>query len=133
METAIPNLSEVVIKLPLNFFQKKEIGFKFGTLSYAFMCNLFTPAIDFHQIDEIRNTKPNEMLVKIITGGAMAYSFIHKEKCIVNEKLVSKWLTELPAKERDFFMDKINCAILNGKLGNTTLTEHMKQKQVKKK
>lgn len=138
METSIPNLSEVVIKLPLNFFRKKEIGFKFGTLAFANMCVLFRSkenpdGIDFHEIDEVMKLKSGEAMVKLITGGAMAYSALYKQKCIVSEELVARWLTKMTAKDRDDFMGKINIAILNGKVIGKTVTELVDKKQVKKK
>lgn len=138
MNTALPNLSEVVIRLPLNFFQKKDIGFKFGTLAFANMCALFRSkekpdGIDFDEIDEVMKLKSGEAMVKLITGGAMAYAIIHNQKCLVNEALVTKWLTKMTAKDRDAFMDQINIAILNGRVMGKTVTELVDKKQVKKK
>lgn len=138
METTIPNLSEVVIKLPLNFFTKKEIGFKFGTFAFANMCALFRSenkpeGIEFNEIDEVMKLKSGEAMVKLITGGAMAYAVLHNQKCIVTESLVNKWLTKMSAKDRDAFMDKINVAILNGKVMGKSVSELVDKKQVKKK
>jgi len=96
------------------------------------MCELFTPAIDFHQIDEMNKLNPSEVLKKLIVGGAHSYSF--GKKCYVTEKQVEYWLTKLSAKERDSFMDKINVTILNGNIVGKSMTDLInKSKNITKK
>lgn len=125
-------LATVVIKLPVGLF-KRNIGFKFGTLAYSVMCNLFKPAIDFHQIDEVHKTKQNEMIVKLIVGGAYQYSICHKTKCIVTEKMVIKWLEKMNGKQVQEFMDKINIAIASCNVVGKSMAELLEKKDIKKK
>lgn len=111
--------SIIELKLPVPWFGfriKRKIGFRFDTMAYAMMCKLFVPEIDFHQVAEISETKKDEVLAKLICGGAMSYAFDKKEKCIVTEKIIDWWIENLPGSQRDLFIDSVNCAILDGKV-----------------
>ena len=137
-ETKKLELAQVVLLLPVPFLGikiKRKIGFKFGTLAYSMLCNLYTPAIDFHQIDEMSKLNNNDFLIKLIVAGAHAYAFLNNKKCNVTEKLVTYWLTAMPAAQKEHFASEINIAVLNSNVVGHKMTDIIEKnkKEVKKK
>jgi hypothetical protein len=122
-------LGSVEIALPFtkktwlgNKTVEKTVGFRFNTLSWYIMCELFEPAIEFHQIDELQKSQGSEVFEKIVLAGALSYHFKYKNNPVITANDVHYWLHGIQADRRDKIVSTLQVTILNSKIMGKSMT-----------
>lgn len=118
-------LGTVEMRLPFKTlfgYKEKLVGFRFNILSWSILCQLFTPEIEFHQVDELQNMNEKEMFEKMALAGALSYNFKHKNSPVVTAKDIDYWRNKMPAAKSEEFVTAIRIAILNSKMMGKTMS-----------